>query len=33
MYKKGIFVAVSIAVITGLVTFFSGTTTSKASRY
>ena len=31
MYKKGIFVATSFAVITGLVTFFSGTTTSKAA--
>ena len=31
MYKKGIFVSVSIAVITGLVAFFSGTTTLKAA--
>src|SRR3990172_700229 len=31
MYKKGIFVATSFAVVTGLVTFFSGTATSKAA--
>ena len=31
MYKKGIFVATSFAVVTGLVTFFSGTTASKAA--
>lgn len=31
MFKKGIFVATSFAVVTGLVVFFSGTTTSKAA--
>ena len=31
MYRKGIFVATSFAVVTGLVTFFSGTATSKAA--
>src|SRR3989339_1637255 len=31
MYKKGIFVATSFAVVTGLVTFFSGIPVSKAA--
>lgn len=31
MYGKGIFVAASFAVVTGLVTFFSGITVSKAA--
>lgn len=31
MYKKGIFIAASFAVVTGLVTFFSGIPVSKAA--